>query len=559
MKPVLRVIPFLFLIGTVFSTWNSLTISPPKIPPLQSEGMIKFLNIAVDPNNFANVYVLTGTAYPNECWNLPNPRDCYAEVVPTKKLAIYASLDYGRTWELRPFELATDADRTYIRYFKQLALRGDEVYELLGTTLSQPKTDPTIPLDTQVRSKWFYYFADNSWRKLWQLPASTVLRYYTGISFLNTGLRRFNGPDYDYYNSYPIQHYGRSVISPGEPTLIYVAIDGYGVLVGPNPAIRVGASWEYHLSKTGLPIDTPLFRDQLLFSDVLLALVMLLFIPPLPYLNGWALMQAYRYAFQPGEEKSLRRYTWLITGIATLAYLVPLTLALTRDDVDFKLAVLALGVLNVVIGAVGGWWISRKRGFTTAFTRKMILGCGLLALAVPLGLYFGLLGWIALFTLWCAFVGCRAALSQFLEKEGGVGAQWGIDRMALEIPGLFIVIVPPLTILGIGVFAITVRVWNTTASFFWLYLIIVPLLIIGAFVSIVIRYLKFRVRQGAWLVKKKAALPGGAGGARSSDRSLYRKLFDYTWIWVSGTVTVCLCLAFAVMTAPAWFQMLFGL
>ncbi len=289
-----------------------------------------------------------------------------------------------------------------------------------------------------------------------------------------------------------------------------------------------------------------------------LVVLLLLCIPPLPYLNGWALMQAFRYAFQPGEDRELRRYTWLISGIATLSYIISLIFTLKPENTNVRSAVIVLGIFNVIIGGLGGWWISHRRNFSTEFTRKMIIGCVLLSLAFPFAMFFRIFGWAILMAFWCAFVGCRAALSQFLEKEGGVGSQWGIDRMALEIPGLFLIAAIPMMIVGFVIWYVLVSLRLDAFFAVAIFPLIALAVVIAIFVNIVIRYLKYRVQQGAWLVKKKAAQPSGADGLRRSDRTLWRKLFDYTLIWVSGTVTVWVCLIWAVTSAPITFQILIG-
>lgn len=518
MKPVLRVIAFLFLVGLLFQ------ILQPGTRPTVVNNPIRVLDVAADPDVAGKVYVLTGKNIAYYCSAAPITR-CIQSVSPEQEIKVHESGDYGKTWKEIPVEIVVDGN-THIKQFKV-----------------RPNFDLRIYEDAYGR----FHCNDSDY--------GTELRCFKWKSAY--GIIRKKDSSYSYMSNYYDNPIPNS-ISNADRSTVFIGLGVSGIVVGPNPAYSATPTRDWMLVNSILP---PSVSSSSLgftaFPLILITLTIMLLIPPLPYLNGWALMQAFRYAFQPGEDRELRRYTWLITGIATLSYLVPLTFAITRQDVDFKAAIIILGIFNVIIGALGGWWISRKRNFSTAFTRKMIIGCILLSLPVPIGLYFGIVAWCILMALWCAFVGCRAALSQFLEKEGGVGAQWGIDRMALEIPGLFLIIVVPMMTLALGLWY-GLMFLRLDALFAIIYPLVALAVVVAIFVNVVIRYLKLRVRRGAWLVKKKAAQPDGANGLRRSDRSLWRKLFDYTLIWVSGTVTVCLCLIWAVTTAPAWFQMLMG-
>lgn len=523
MKPVLRVIAFLFLVGLLLNILLQPGMRPAVVPD-----PIRVLDVVADPDVTGKVYVLTGNAIGYWCSSGPSPRPCAQIISPEQKITVHESMDYGKTWKEIPVEIVTDSASPHNTHVKQFKVR--------------PNFDLRIYEDAYGR----FHCNDSDY--------GIELRCFKWKSAYD--IIRKKDSSYSYMSNYYDNPIPNS-ISNADRSTVFIGLGASGIVVGPNPAYSGTPTRDWILIDSMLPSSASPSSGFTAFPLILITLAIMLFIPPLPYLNGWALMQAFRYAFQPGENRELRRYTWLITGIATLSYVVLLTFATTRQDVDFKAAIIILGIFNVIIGALGGWWISRKRNFSTAFTRKMIIGCILLSLPVPIGLYFGIVAWCIPMALWCAFVGCRAALSQFLEKEGGVGAQWGIDRMALEIPGLFLIIVVPMMTLALGLWY-GLMFLRLDALFAIIYPLVALAVVVAIFVNVVIRYLKLRVRRGAWLVKKKAAQPGGADGLRRSDRSLWRKLFDYTLIWVSGTVTVCLCLIWAVTTAPAWFQMLMG-
>ncbi len=527
MKPVLRVIAFLFLAGFLLT----------RLEVLESKRLttsydrIRILGVEADPNIAGKVYVVVGKSESPPCAEAYERSECWKKISDDPQAKVFESSDYGRTWNEIPLELITDSSdpsNIYLRHFSFDS-------ELINSSFN---------IDRVGR---IYQYKICCYREIIYDASQAQSRLY--YSFNEGSLWGQNRLTWVIASA-----------SKADPSTVYLGLNDFGLVIGPNPDYSGTPTRDWFLSNAMLPgtinsLTGP--NGGTNFQIFILALVMILIIPPLPYLNGWALMQAFRYAFQPGEEWELNSYVWLIGGIATLSYLVPLTFALVVPSVDFKSTVIVLGIFNVIIGGLGGWWISRKRNFSTAFTRKMIIGCILLSLPVPIGLYFGIIAWCILMALWCAFVGCRAALSQFLEKEGGVGAQWGIDRMALEIPGLFLIIVVPMMTLALGLWY-GLMFLRLDALFAIIYPLVALAVVVAIFVNVVIRYLKFRVRRGAWLVKKKAAQPDGANGLRRSDRSLWRKLFDYTLIWVSGTVTVCLCLIWAVTTAPAWFQMLMG-
>lgn len=539
MKPVLRIIPVLFVIGLGLSLMSYRSARR----GIADEQPPELLAVSADPEVAGTVRVLAGINFPqSNCSLTSGNAPCMLEIKDSQRLEVYESRDYGQHWEKQAIIIDTDeTGGTLLRYFGRRPESWHRINSNSTGALTYGSSLGQSPVFWQPPLAYHMYvsaFADNS------------VSYRTWFAqFFVVYSPSWGG---DMPNS----------ISKADPSVLYALINPDGLLIGPNPISPDNEKTiPYHIVRDGLPINPALkaeIDNGISPLYLMFALACLLIIPPLPYLNGWLLMQVFRYAFQPGEDRELRRYTWLVTGIATLGYLFPLTLALTREDVNFKVAVAGLGLINVIAGVAGAVWISRQRDFSDRFTRRMALASGLLSLAVPIGLGLGPFSWIGVMLVWCAFVGCRAALTQFLEREGTDGAQWGLDRMALEIPALFLFVAVPL---GIGfsalLFFLMAR-FRVDSILIVFYPIFGLLATISIFVSVIIRYLKFRVGQGAWLVKKKSVQTGTADGLRRSDRTLYRKLFDYTLIWISGTLTVCMCLYFAILNAPVWFRLVMG-
>jgi hypothetical protein len=535
MKPMVGILAFLFLIGLGVSAVIPNNSSPVPVQYDHPDNPITVLDVAADPDVPGRVFAITGTYLVAQCFQFQTDQSCTIDTSPERKLRVHESTDYGKTWAEFPLEIGGDSQNPNIQRFQRF----------------RPGRSYDWPIESDFYGRLFFREGRLSSRPIWQVPIAQMLReghlYTLDFNFIT------NSAGYNRMEIRPVNSVARE-----DKSTIYIGLKEYGVLIGPNPAYPELANRGWLLTDAMLSPDDPNAPPRdITITNFLFALALLLFLPPLPYLNYLLMKQAYRYAFQPGEDKPLRRYTRLISGIAMLAYVIPLTFALTRQDVDFKAAMILLGVLNVIIGAAGGWWISRKRGFTTAFTRKMTIGSGMLALAVPAGLLGGTLVWCVILASLCAFLATRTVISRFLEHEGGVSSRWGVDRLSLEIMIVYYTLLVPVAILLsliVGTFTNFGRLRVSELSFVFLP-IGLCILILALCASSMIKYLKFRVETGLWLVKKKAAQ---AGDMQAADRRLWRGLFGYTWAGLIVASALCACLLWAQSLAPAWYRMLQG-
>lgn len=214
---------------------------------------------------------------------------------------------------------------------------------------------------------------------------------------------------------------------------IYLALDSYGVLVGPYPFDSKTRTWQ--ITNQGI---NGLNQPELRFTNpVAIALITLLalFIPPITWIHGWLIGQVWRYMYSEAEENRALAERVRVARILTFFAALACIFWLTNTSVDFYQIVGALAVLSVVISVYEGVQLARQQDFSAAFIMRLGIATGLLALIVPLGIALTPigLGWFIILFILIAFIANRRAFVSYLEYEHIHVTRWKIDRVSLEI------------------------------------------------------------------------------------------------------------------------------
>jgi hypothetical protein len=212
----------------------------------------------------------------------------------------------------------------------------------------------------------------------------------------------------------------------------YYAMGAFGVLVGPNPPDAPG---RWTITSSGLSELNP---PALTFSNpLIIALITILglTVPPLTWLHGWFIGQAWRYAYPEGEaDVALAQAVRVARGITFLAA-GAVVIWLTNINIDFYEIVALMTVLTVAIGIYEAWQLARRRHYSRGFTLRLALATALLSLIVPAGVALTTTGtgWPIILSALSLFIFLRQGFSDQIEREGGHATRWQIDRIALEL------------------------------------------------------------------------------------------------------------------------------
>ncbi|MHB8625933.1 MAG: hypothetical protein ACYDBJ_01970 [Aggregatilineales bacterium] len=350
-----------------------------------------------------------------------------------------------------------------------------------------------------------------------------------------------------------------SSVAPAGQGVLYVALGQYGVLVGPNPAENNNRPW--HLVQSDFAgLDPRTFHITDPFSIMAIILVVLA-IPPLPLIHGWLLAQAWRYMFPLDEQVAALRLAWRVSAGLTIVAALALAFWLFDADADFLAVVGTVTAITVVTGIAVGVRTARRRQFTDGFVWKMGIVTALLSLIVPVSVVatrlsgsantgIGDLAWLICFLLIFGFIRYRRMLNKYLDRLDARATLWQVDRLALEILVLFLVMLLPLGAVTAGI-AVLLRTTYPLICFGIPYLCLFSVFGVPALGASVLSIYTRRRGRG-FVIKKKASPLELHDTPLFAGNSWFRMLFWQTVIWLSSTIIVSGLLVFAWYTSLSW-------
>lgn len=302
-----------------------------------------------------------------------------------------------------------------------------------------------LSADEASQIEWFINDADPAPNLHPEGDRLMTLSGETIWTFPHTQFRQFFSSSPSYYMSDTFNSMSASTDT------LYVALGSYGVLVGPYPYDSNHRRWE--ITNQGI---TDLHPPAIRFTNPLvIALITMLglFVPPLTWIHGWLIGQAWRYMYPEGEEQRAVAEGVRTARVITFFAAAACVIWLTDIRVDFYQIVAAMAVLSVLISVYEAVQLAREHHFSHSFIARLAIATGLLALLVPLAVLFTTIGagWFVLLLILTAFIFNRHALTRHLEHIGAHVTRWQIDHITLEVLVVIALTVYLLTLLAVNV------------------------------------------------------------------------------------------------------------
>jgi hypothetical protein len=175
---------------------------------------------------------------------------------------------------------------------------------------------------------------------------------------------------------------------------------------------------------------------------------------PLPWVQAWLLNQVWRYLFSPDEASKASRLAWTVSFVNSLLYLCVIAGWLPDAETHRYVMMVSIGLLTTCIGIAAGVIAARRRHFTDVFTRNLALATGLLSLIPPVGIALTpfKFAWPIILTLIVGFILYRRAMQRYLDKFEARATLWQLDRLTLEIVGLYVLFIVPFSVMALLIF-----------------------------------------------------------------------------------------------------------
>jgi hypothetical protein len=486
---------YFWLIPIFFMVLATLACDSPSYDPLRVKA------VRADPNIPGKAYITVAGI------------DMFGKVSEGKTVEqVYETTDYGATWK-------PSTTPAFTKITKELQdLNAPErtkpsLYRWYGDSLSY--IDPTLP---------------GKMRLLWTFPRATFRFFFTDDDNTGSGQVYYNidySPDYD--------------VSPADPHTVYIALGTEGVLIGANPENPGTAPRKWNLSREGLGIVEYLPLTITNPAAILGIIGLGLLVPPLSGLHVWLLAQVYRYAFQDGEKNAPYKLaggvTAIITGLAAIAIYVWLTDANT----DYYPIVAVMTLICMALGVGAGVWVSRTRGFSALFTRRMAIGAALVSVIVPAGVASIWFLWPAIIAFVFGWGIFRRALERRLDRYNAAATRWGVDRTVLGMLALLMGVVITAGVIALGF-----------GRYFGIFIYIL-------FPTITVLMFVFLLWQSRRQVEKMIVKKKNGDALESSlfrSREWYISVFGHSVAWVF-TAGACAAIVFMGQAqAYTWFQTL---
>jgi hypothetical protein len=484
---------YFWLIPIFFMVLGVLACDGPSFDPIRVKA------VQADPQIPGKAYiVVTGS-------------DPYGTVNEGKEVQIvYETVDYGETWQ-----------------------RSTHAVFPKGTRSNSYQTSPTSNTMKPTKFSWsnnvLYSNSAKEYKALWSFPRSTFRYFFAPDNDTYSGAIYLN---FDYYPDYDV--------SPAAPNVIYISLGTEGVLVGPNPE-NPGATpraWKFSHNGIGEVRFLPLTITN---TGAILGIILMgLLIPPLSGLHIWILAQVYRYAFQDGERWQPYQAAARVTAIITALAAVAIYIWLTDVNTDYYPIVAIMTVLCSALSAYTGVQISRKRGFSTLFTRRIGIASAVLACLVPAGVASIWLLWPFIIAVLFCFALFRRAIEGRIESQGAIASRWGLDRLALIYTFTAGAITAPLVGMLFGSLSASGLIF-LLAGIVWFG--------VGSGV-----YLATRNRTGQLLIKKKNEEASTA--PIFNGRTWYMTMLGHTALWLFLAGIAAYGVFMFQLGAHNWFQTL---
>jgi len=290
------------------------------------------------------------------------------------------------------------------------------------------------------------------------------------------------------------------------------------------------------------PVSVPPVLTTVLFA---------LAVPPVPWVLAWLLGQTWRYMFPIDEQGSAMRLGWRVSAAVTALMVLALAFWLLDTGVDFSAICGIVMTIIVVACVMVAVRTARQRQFTDTFVWRIGIGTALLALIVPLDVFttlrfnvesggnsslfalFGLSAWPLTLLLILGFIVYRRALAHYLDQLHSHVTLWQLDRLALEILVLFLLMFVPLSVVT-GIIVHVVGSIDLLSSCLNGLLVIFGVPFLGALALTV--YTRWRGR--GIVIKKKASPLELHDTPLFADNRWFRMLFTRTLLWLGGTFMI---------------------
>ncbi len=325
-----------------------------------------------------------------------------------------------------------------------------------------------------------------------------------------------------------------SAAPPGQGVL-YVAMGEYGLLIGPNPAENANLPWYWlqgevpgYFTKpvelSSLPVTHPAEVEALIICAMTLPLVFLS--------HTWLLGQAWRYMYPPDETYAVMSLCRWVALIVSAVYVLVLELWHFDASANFFVLDGIFAVCVVTVSVLTGVSVARRRQFTDAFVRKLGIVTGLLSLIVPavVAATPTQVSWPLLVALLLGFIVYRRALRRYLDRFEARATLWQIDRLTLEIEGLFVLLLVPMGLLSAVIF-------QNVGALFLIALIAVP----SIAAAVMWGYTKWRGH--GFVLKKKASPLELHDTPLFGESQWFAMLLGRTVVWLLGAAGIWLVLA----------------
>jgi hypothetical protein len=330
-----------------------------------------------------------------------------------------------------------------------------------------------------------------------------------------------------------------SAAPPGQGVL-YAAMGEYGLLVGPNPAEAVDRPWQWIQGSKVSTFPPPYIAG--LSSNIVGhpaengALIVCAMTLPLVFLaHSWLIEQVWRYMYSPDERYTARFLARLVAVVVSGLYVAIIAFWKADAYANFFVLVGVFALCAVALSVAIGVRVARRRHFTDAFVQRMGIVTGLLSLIVPavVAATPTQLSWPLIVALILGFIVYRRALSRYLDRFEARTTLWQIDRLTLEIEGLFVVLLVPM-----GILSALVLASPNSGGISLVALIAVPSIAAAAMWF----YTKWRGRN--FVLKKKASPLELHDTPLFGENRWFAALLGRTVLWLVASAGVWLVLAF---------------